>query len=171
MTEHRNKIRWQKITRLLGFAPDDWAFHPATRLFIPRLGFAPFCTRLLGSAPDYWALHPTAGLAPSDWAFTRLLGFCPNTKVFPEYWAFTQIPYSIFLLPLRWCAQSKRTRTYVLCPPHPNQLMIIVVFSSRMQLMASPQEYHTPGMHEHFSESLTMFRGWKWGIPAIRVKH
>ena len=41
------------LTRLLGFAPNYWAFHPTTGL----------CTRLLGFAPDCWALHTTTGLS------------------------------------------------------------------------------------------------------------
>ena len=77
----------KKITRLLGFAPDDWAFHPTIGLFIRRLGFS----------TDDCALHPTTGVAPDYWAFTRLLGFCPNTRLLPDWWAFTQIQGSLDL--------------------------------------------------------------------------
>ena len=73
------------FTRLLGFAPDYWAFHPTTGLCTRRLGFSPdywafqpttgLCIQLLGFSPDYWAFHPTTRLC------TRLLGFAH------DYWA------------------------------------------------------------------------------------
>ena len=40
----------KKITRLLGFAPDYWAFYPTTELFYPATGL---CNQLLGFIPNY----------------------------------------------------------------------------------------------------------------------
>ena len=101
MQENRDKLRWQKITRLLGFAPDYWALHPTTAFFSPDYwAFHPttgLFTRLLGFSFDYWAFtrllgfYLNTGLLSEYWAFTRILGFHPNTGLLPECWAFIRI--------------------------------------------------------------------------------
>ena len=60
------------FTRLLGFAPDYWAFHPTTGLCTRRLGFAPD----YWTSPDYWALYPT----PTTGLSSEYRVFDPNPK-------------------------------------------------------------------------------------------
>ena len=74
--------------------------HPKTGLF----------TRLLGFAPEDWALHPTTGLSPNYWTFIRIICFVSNIGIAAK-------SPNHFLLPLRWCPHSKRTRPYVLLIP------------------------------------------------------
>ena len=59
------------FTRLLGLAPESWAFRPT----------AGFCAHALGPVPRYWDLHPTTGF-PLD--LRGIAGMIPATGLRPR---------------------------------------------------------------------------------------